>query len=473
MRRTEARQGVRMLKFMDVFGRWEASELSQLEASELLGMGERTFRRWCRRYEEEGESGLLDRRIGKASGKRVPVDRCEEVEALYRTRYQGFTARHFHEHLVRDHRFAWSYSWTKAFLQSRNLLPKAERRGAHRRKRPRRPLPGMMLHQDASRHAWLANGPPLDLVVTMDDATNEIYSAFLVDEEGTASTFRALLEVFGGHGLALSLYTDRGSHYFHTSEAGDKVDRGRPTQVGRALAHLGVEHIAAYSPQARGRSERLFHTLQDRLPKELALAGITTMAEANTWLRDTYISAHNARFAMAAEQQGSAFIKVSGLDLAEVLCVQEERVVGNDNCVSFLNRKLQIPESPLRPHFVKATVKVHHYPDGTLAIFHGRRCLGRYDGAGDTIGETRAEAGEKKMVVPSRRKSGAGLGAVKDASRRAAAASPWARPSLTAPARGAGSHDRSAPGNGPDSPTRKSPLGTPLPQRTKRERAAT
>jgi transposase len=260
MRLTEARQGVRMLKFMDVFGRWDSAELNQVEAAELLGVGERTFRRWCRRYEEDGEGGLLDRRIGKASGKRVPVDRCEEVERLYRTRYQGFTARHFHEHLVRDHRFAWSYSWTKAFLQSRNLLPKAERRGAHRRKRPRRPLPGMMLHQDASRHAWLAEGPALDLVVTMDDATSGIYSAFLVEEEGTDSTFRALLEVFGRHGLPLSLYTDRGSHYFYTAEVGGKVDRGQPTQVGRALAHLGVEHIAAYSPQARGRSERLFQT---------------------------------------------------------------------------------------------------------------------------------------------------------------------------------------------------------------------
>src|ERR1019366_1522050 len=239
-------------------------ELNQLEAAEQFGMSERTFRRWNQRFEEDGEAGLLDRRLGKASGKRVPVDRCEEVERWYRTRYQGFTARHFHDHLVRDHRFAWSYSWTKIFLQGRNLLPKAERRGAHRRKRPRRPLPGMMQHQDASRHAWLAEGPPLDLVVTMDDATSEINSAFLIEEEGTHSTFRALLEVFGRHGLPLSLYTDRGSHYFYTAEAGGKVDRGQPTQVGRALTHLAVEHIAAYSPQARGRSERLFQTLQDR-----------------------------------------------------------------------------------------------------------------------------------------------------------------------------------------------------------------
>jgi transposase len=473
MRRTEARQGVRMLRFMDVFGRWEMSELSQLEAAEILGMGERTFRRWCRRYDDEGECGLLDRRIGKASGKRVPVDRCEQVEALYRTRHQGFTARHFHEHLVRDHRFAWSYSWTKAFLQSRNLLAKAARRGAHRRRRPRRPLPGMMLHQDASRHGWLADVPPLDLVVTMDDATSEMYSAFLVEEEGTDSTFQALSEVFGRHGLPLSLYTDRGSHYFHTPEAGGKVDRGQPTQVGRALAHLGVEHIAAYSPQARGRSERLFKTLQDRVPKELALAGITTLAEANAWLRDTYIPAHNARFAIEAEQKGSAFVKVTCLDLAEVLCVQEERVVGNDNCVSFLNRTLQIPESPLRPHFVRATVKVHQYPSGELAIFHGPRCLGRYDSVGVAIGEPGTEEQARKTAVPSRRKSGAGLGAVKDASRRDAVASPKARPSLTAPPRGARSCGRSAPGNGPDSPTRKWPSETPLLRRTKQERAAT
>ena len=472
MRRSEARQGVRMLKFIDVFGRWDAATLNQIEAAELLGVGERTFRRWCRRYEEAGEAGLLDRRLGKASGKRVPVDRCEEVERLYRTRYQGFTARHFHEHLVRDHRFAWSYSWTKAFLQSCNLLPKAERRGAHRRKRPRRPLPGMMLHQDASRHAWLAEGLPLDLVVTMDDATSEIYSAFLVEEEGTASTFRALLEVFARHGLPLSLYTDRGSHYFYTAEVRGKVDRSQPTQVGRALAHLGVEHIAAYSPQARGRSERMFHTLQDRVPKELALAGITTMEQANAWLRDIYIPAHNARFAIKAEQEGSAFVAVPGLELTEVLCVQEERVVGNDNCVAFLNRKLQIPESPLRPHFVKATVKVHQYPDGGLAVFHGRRCLGRYDNAGAPIGEARAESGKAK-AGPSCREARTVLGTVKDASRRSAVASQGARPSLTAPVRGARSRGRSAPGNGPGSLTRKLPLETPLLQRTKHERAAT
>src|SRR5947209_4399477 len=197
MRRTEALQGVRMIKFLDILGRYEAAEFSQLEAAELLGVGERTFRRWRQRYEEDGEAGLMDRRLGKVSGKRVPADREAAVEALYRGRYSGFTAKHFHEHLVSDHQFAWGYTWTKTFLHSRGLLERAPRRGAHRRKRPRRPLPGMMLHQDGSRHAWLAGEAELDLIVTMDDATSTIYSAFLVEEEGIASTFRGLAEVFG------------------------------------------------------------------------------------------------------------------------------------------------------------------------------------------------------------------------------------------------------------------------------------
>lgn len=222
----------------------------------------------------------------------------------------------------------------------------------------------------------------MDLIVTMDDATSAIYSAFLVPEEGTTSTFRALIEVFGKHGVPLSFYTDRGSHYFVTPDAGGPVDRRRPTQVGRALAHLGVEHIAAYSPQARGRSERLFHTLQDRLVKELALAGINSVAAADTYLRDIYIPAHNARFAVPAEQPGTAFVAIPGVDLSEILCVQEERVVGQDNTVAFHRLHLQIPPSPLRPHFVKSTVKVRHYCNGTHAIFHGPRCLGRYDAEG-------------------------------------------------------------------------------------------
>jgi transposase len=411
MRRSEALQGVRVIKFTSILGRYEAAELNQIEAAELLGIDERTFRRWRQRFEDDGEAGLLDRRLGKASGRRVPIDREHEVEALYRERYSGFTAKHFHEQLVTRHNFAWSYTWTKTFLHSKGLLEKAARRGAHRRKRPRRPMPGMMLHQDGSRHVWLQGLPALDLIVTMDDATSAIYSAFVCEEEGTASTFRALREVFSEHGLPLSLYTDRGAHYFHTAQAGAPVDRKQLTQVGRALERLGVEHIAAYSPQARGRCERVFQTLQDRLVKELGLAGIETVEAANTFLREVYIPAHNARFAVAPEQPGTGFVAIPGVDLDEVLCVQEERQVGNDNCVSYNRLKLQIPESPLRPHFVKARVKVRTYADGMHAVFHGPRCLGRYDAEGRIVAPSRTGVPDpgKARVAEGRNRLKAGL----------------------------------------------------------------
>src|SRR5215831_17844582 len=333
MRRTEAREAVRMAMFLNLLHRWESAELNQAEAAELLGVTERTFRRWTRRYEDDGETGLLDRRLGKSSGKRVPPDRAAEVERLYRERYQGFTVKHFHEHLVKDHGFGWGYTWLKLHLQWAGLAPKAPRKGAHRRKRERRPLQGMMLHQDGSRHQWL---------------------------EG-----RALKQVFLAHGLPMSLYTDRGAHYFHTPKAGGEIDRGHLTQVGRALEQLGVEHIGAYSPQARGRSERTFATLQDRLVKELRLAGITDLEAANAFIGEIYLPAHNARFAVPPAGEGSAFTPIPGVDLDEILCVEEERQVGHDNCVSYRTLKLQIPESPMRPHFVKARVKVHLYPDGS------------------------------------------------------------------------------------------------------------
>jgi hypothetical protein len=248
---------------------------------------------------------------------------------------------------------------------------------------------GMLLHQDASRHAWL-KGREDDLVVTLDDATSAIYSAFLVDQEGTASSFRGLGEVTERHGLFCALYTDRGSHYFRTPEAGRKVSKTLLTQVGRALAQLGIEHIAAYSPEARGRSERAFGTLQDRLPKELALAGITTVEAANRWLAETYIPQHNAAFAVEPEQEGSAFVRDRAGAWRDILCVQDERTVGNDNTVKWNRLSLQLPPSRLRPHFVRATVRVHEYPDGSLAVFLGPHRLADYDPAGriiQTIGQ--------------------------------------------------------------------------------------
>ena len=383
MKRAAWLQDHRMRKFRDVLSRWEGGDLSMMEAGELLGMSERQFRRYRDRYEEEGLEGLVDRRLGKPSAKRVPSEAAQLMKELYEGPYRGWNVKHFHEHLVRDHGFRWSYTWTKTQLQTTGLATRAARRGAHRRKRERKPFEGMMLHQDGSRATWLSGQPALDLIVTMDDATSTIYSAFLVGEEGTASTFRACLEVFGEQGLPSSLYTDRGSHYFYTPKAGGKVAKETPTQVGRALAYLGIEHIPAYSPEARGRSERMFGTLQERLPKELALAGITEIEAANRFIRQVYLPRHNARFARSAACEGTAFVAVDPALLAETLCIEEERIVARDNTVVFGNRRLQLPAGQARAHYVKANVKVRQYPDGSLAVFHGPRRLARYGAASD------------------------------------------------------------------------------------------
>lgn len=426
MNRTERGQDRRMKKFRDVLSRWERRDLSQLEAAELLGMSERNFRRHCERFEAEGDAGLRDKRLGKTSVKAVPVAEIARMLGLYRSIYKGWNVKHFHEHGVRDHKFAWGYTWTKTQLHTAGLVTRATKRGAHRRKRDRKPWEGMMLHQDGSTHVWLEGQPQMDLIVTMDDATSTIYSAFLCEEEGTMSTFDGLHEVFTDHGLPSSLYTDRGSHYFYTPKAGEEVDKSRLTQVGRALKHLGVEHIPAYSPEARGRSERMFGTLQDRLVKELAKEKIDDVAAANVWLRDDYLPRHNKRFAKAAAQPDKAFVgDATAATLRDALCVIEQRQVGRDNTITFGRLQLQLPPGPGRAHYVKAKVLVRNYPDGTLAVFHGPRRIARYHGDGRPVTDTPAGASVAERAD-----------ALKEWPIGTEPASPPAcRPSLTAPAR--------------------------------------
>jgi len=413
-------EGVRRMRFSSLLDRTEAKELTQEAAAEMLGINVRTFQRWAVRYEAEGDDGLVDRRMGRPSPKRAPEEELERMLGLYRDKYSDFTVKHFHEQLVKRHNYVLGYTVTKLALHTAGLVRKAPKRSAHRKKRPRRPMRGMLLHQDGSRHVWIEGLPAMDLIVTLDDATAEIYSAFLVAEEGTASTFQALREVISEHGLFCSFYTDRGSHYFYTAKAGEKVSKRQQTQVGRALSHLGIEHIAAYSPQARGRSERVFGTLQGRLPKEFRLAGITTVEAANAWLKSHYIAEHNMAFAVHAEQDGTAFIADRHEVWRETLCVIEERTVANDNTIAWNGRRLQLPESRLRPHFVKAVVRVHAYPDGTSAVFLGPHRLATYMADGHEL-------------PPDGHKRGSALGALKDKPcGRAKSAS------LTAPARAAG-----------------------------------
>lgn len=380
MKRAEWLQETRKMRFEEAYGGWQGGRLSQEEAARLLGVCERTFRRYIDRYEDEGLDGLIDKRLNQVSHRRAPVDEVMRLVDRYRSRHEGWNAKHFYAWYKRDGG-GRSYTWVKNRLQEAKLVPKAAKRGAHRKRRERSPLPGMMVHQDGSTHEWVP-GQHWDLIVTMDDATNEHYSMFFVDEEGTQSSFRGVREVIETRGLFSAFYSDRGSHYWTTPETGGKVDKVHLTQFGRAMKQLGIDMIAAYSPEARGRSERAFATHQGRLPKELALAGITDMETANRYLRDVYRPAFNGEFAQPPREEGSAFVTFLGGNLNDILCEQFERTVGKDNCVRFESLTLQIPNDRHRCHYVKVKVRVHRYQDGTLAVFHGPRQLASYDAQG-------------------------------------------------------------------------------------------
>jgi len=299
----------RAMKVQEVILRAMAKRITWWQAAEIIGISDRQMRRWRRRYEKFGYDGLWDRRRGRPSPRRVPLELAERVLSLYRERYFDCNVGHFHEKLREQHGMALSYTWVKRALQGAGLVAKARRRGVHRRRRPRRPLPGMLLHLDGSSHAWLGDGCRYDLLVVLDDATSEIYYAQLVEQESTRTVLAALRDVVEKRGLFCAIYSDRASHFFETPQAGAKIDPGRLTQVGRALQQLGIRMIPAYSPQARGRSERNFGTWQGRLPQELRLRGITTLEQANRFLYQEYLAEFNRRFAVAAAQPGSAFCR--------------------------------------------------------------------------------------------------------------------------------------------------------------------
>jgi transposase len=369
------------MRFLEVFQGWNEGRLTQSEAARILGVCGRTFRRYLSRHGENGMDGLLDKRLSQPSHRKAPVDEAMKVVSTYRQIYDGWNVKHFHAWYRREHGGGRSYSWVKKTLQANGAVTRAPKRGAHRKKRESSPLPGMMIHQDGSSHEWVA-GVQWDLIVTMDDATNEHYSTFFVEEEGTWSSFRGVEELIAKRGLFCSLYTDRGGHYWNTPEAGGKVDKVNLTQFGRGMKQLGVEMIPAYSPEARGRSERAFRTHQGRLPQELALAGIVDMASANRYLSQTYMPAFNAEFSHPAMEKGSAFVPWVGGPLEDILCETFERTVGSDNCVRFEGLILQIPQDRHRMHYVKAKVTVRRHKDGGVSVSHGPRKLASFDANG-------------------------------------------------------------------------------------------
>lgn len=369
----------RAMKVHEVMLRAMAKRITWWQAAEIIGISCRQMRRWLRRYEEHGYEGLRDRRRGRVSEKRVALKQVEEVLRLYQEQYFDFNVRHFHEKLQAEHGIKLSYTWVKLALQGAGLVKKGRKRGVHRKRRPRRSLPGMLLHIDASQHQWFCDHRWYDLVVIMDDATSEVYYAQLVEEESTRTVMAGLRSVIAQQGLFCALYSDRASHFFLTPNAGGAVNHDRLTQVGRALKELGIQLIPAYSPQARGRSERGFGTWQGRLPQELRLHGITTLEDANRFLRQQYIAEFNRHFTVTASERGTAFVPLRRKDLDLVFSLQYERVVARDNTVSFANRVWQLERSKLRATLAGCRVTIHEHLDETISITFGPHLVGRFN----------------------------------------------------------------------------------------------
>lgn len=393
----------RAMKVQEVILRAMAKKISWFQAAEILGFTDRHLRRIRERYQEFGYDGLFDRRCGQPSPKRVPWATVEAVLRLYREEYFDLNVSHFHEKLKTEHQIDLSYTWVKAALQGAGLIARARKRGVHRRRRERRPLPGMLLHIDGSHHQWFQDERWYDLIVILDDATSEIYYAQLVEEESTLTVMAALKEVIERKGVFCALYSDRGSHFWLTLKAGGKVDPHRLTQVGRALRELGVQMIPAYSPQARGRSERNFGTWQGRLPQELRLRNIRSVEAANRFLREQYIAAFNARFQVPAAQRGNAFVRRSSKDLDLIFALQLERTVYRDNTVSIQNLRLQIEPVRWRATLAGCTVIVHQHLDGTFTITYGPQRLGHYSAEGVLLDKEKTAARpavEKTAAAP-------------------------------------------------------------------------
>ena len=374
----------RTMKVQEVMMQAISGKLTWVQAEEILGWQPRRLRRWRLRYERRGYDGLWDRRRQRPSPRRAPVAEVARIVRLYRERYAGFNATHFHEIAQREHGVRYAYTFVKQLLQAAALLPKRRARGRHRRRREPRPCFGEMLHLDGSPHAWLARCPTERQVLlqSIDDATKRVLYAQLVPAESTATVMTALWTILETHGLPQALYTDRAGWAFYTPKAGEPVDRDKLTQVGRALARLGIEHIPAYSPQARGRSERLNRTFQGRLVNELRVAGISTVAAANRYLREQFLAAYDRRFARPPTDPAPAFVPLGRVDLTHILCHEEVRTVGQDNTVTLEGLRLQIDKQPGRRTCAGLRVLVRRHLDGLHCIWFGARCFGHYDARG-------------------------------------------------------------------------------------------
>jgi transposase len=394
----------RAMQIKEVLLRAMNKEFSWLRAAEILGITPRGLRRLRQRMEQFGYQGLVDMRCGRPSPRKTPVAEIERILALYRDRYRGFNARHFSSLVRREHGVRLSYSCVKQILQGAGLVQKRKARGRHRMRRPRRARFGEMLHLDGSTHRWLALVPEekQTLIQSADDATSRVLYAQLWPGETTRAVMTGMAEIIGEHGIPESFYTDRAGWAFETPKAGAKVSKTVLTQVGEALKRLGVEHIPSYSPQGRGRSERINRTLQDRLVNELRAAGITTVEAANRYLRERYIPAHNAEFSCEPADAASAFVALGDVHLADIFYESEARTVRKDNTVSIDGVVLQIAKQPGRLTCAGAAVDVRRHLDGSYTIHRGKlQCWGSYDQAGRDRSTLHVEATAASLRVDS------------------------------------------------------------------------
>ena len=395
----------RAMRLQEVMLKAIGGELHWFRAAEILGMSPRSLRRWRERYERAGYDGLLDRRYGKPSVRRVSFAALEQVLQLYRDRYRGFNVRHFHEIVRRIHGVTLSYSYVKRALQTAGLVKKRPPRGRHRQRREPRACFGELLHLDGSMHPWLALRPEQRscLIAVPDDATNRVLHAALYPGESTHAVMSTLRTVFETYGLPMALYTDRAKWAFYTPTAKGPVDKSRLTQVGRALERLGIEHIPAYSPQARGRSERLNRTFQDRLVNELRVAGVTSLTAANAYLVETFLPRHNATFARPPRDPASAFVALGAVDLDTVLCHEETRVVGRDNTVRLRQQILQIAPQPGRRSCAGMEVIVRQHLDGRYTVTRGPVQLGVFNPDGRPVDAAASVDPRRHRRAPSTR----------------------------------------------------------------------
>ncbi|MEO7165308.1 MAG: ISNCY family transposase [Bdellovibrionia bacterium] len=380
----------RSVKRTDIIIKALNGVLTWVQVAETLQLSSRQVRRIRKRFENAGPAGLLDKRILRHSWNKVPERTIQKVLQLYREEYFDYNVKHFHEKLQSEHNVKQSYPWTLYTLQHAGLVSKNQKRDPHRKKRERRPLEGMMLHLDGSTHNWIGNaGPKWDLLATVDDATNEVYDAFFTAQEDTRSVLKIVHQTVEKKGVFCSLYTDRGTHFVYTPKAGEKHDSTIRTQCQRALDQLGIQLILAYSPQARGRGERLWRTFQGRIPQEFRRQNITTMEAANKYLSEVFIPEYNLRFKKSPKEEGSVFLSPpAGVDLNLVFSIRHDRMVNPDNTISYKRKTFQLPPSSLRYSFARCKVQVHEHLDGRYTVTYGAHKICTFNAEAEVVTET-------------------------------------------------------------------------------------